>query len=303
MVVAAVVKYMSSNFARLDKFEGVDFRRLQKKIHFSCFSAYERMYVLTTPIPKDGEKATREQIRKTNKWDNDDYVCRGLILNSVSDLLFDIYQNFKSSKELWIPCKLNIWLRMHQGFRQKSWIDNFDTCALVARISIIKLSIAVASIHNPIIHEMDVKIVFLNGELDEEVYINQPQGFIMPGNKNKAISQLEYSMVISCQMYAMTCRRPDIAFVVGKLSSNTEDNSSTSGWVFLLGGGIISWASKKQTCITSSTMEFKFLALAAVEDCWEILCNYGNRDILGNGFGGTECTPIKSLIFLDSFSG
>ncbi|GJV32933.1 hypothetical protein Tco_1393333 [Tanacetum coccineum] len=45
--------------------------------------------------------------------------------------------------------------------------------------------------------------------------------------------------------------------------SNTEDNSSTSGCVFLLGGGAISWASKKQTCITASTMESKFVALAA----------------------------------------
>ncbi|GJU38245.1 hypothetical protein Tco_1191202 [Tanacetum coccineum] len=45
--------------------------------------------------------------------------------------------------------------------------------------------------------------------------------------------------------------------------SNTEDNSSTSGWVFLPGGGAISCASKKQTCITSSTMEYEFVALAA----------------------------------------
>ncbi|GJW44206.1 hypothetical protein Tco_0073005 [Tanacetum coccineum] len=44
---------------------------------------------------------------------------------------------------------------------------------------------------------------------------------------------------------------------------NTEDNSSTSGWVFLLGGGTISWDSKKQTCITGSTMESEFVALAA----------------------------------------
>lgn len=45
--------------------------------------------------------------------------------------------------------------------------------------------------------------------------------------------------------------------------SNVEDHSSTSGWVFLLGGGAISWASKKQTCITNSTMESEFVALAA----------------------------------------
>nr|GEV72884.1 zinc finger, CCHC-type [Tanacetum cinerariifolium] len=47
--------------------------------------------------------------------------------------------------------------------------------------------------------------------------------------------------------------------------SNTEDNPSSSGWVFRLGGGAISWASKKQTCITSSIMEYKFVALAAAD--------------------------------------
>ncbi|GKC82965.1 hypothetical protein Tco_1138682 [Tanacetum coccineum] len=47
--------------------------------------------------------------------------------------------------------------------------------------------------------------------------------------------------------------------------NHVEDSSSTSGWVFLLGGGAISWAFKKQTCITSSTMKSEFVALAA---CW-----------------------------------
>ncbi|GJW71066.1 hypothetical protein Tco_0127983 [Tanacetum coccineum] len=52
-----------------------------------------------------------------------------------------------------------------------------------------------------------------------------------------------------------------------------EDHSSTSGWVFLLGGGAISWASKKQTCITSSTMESEFVALAAAGNEAEWLRN------------------------------
>ncbi|GKE77071.1 zinc finger, CCHC-type containing protein, partial [Tanacetum coccineum] len=71
---------------------------------------------------------------------------------------------------------------------------------------------------------------------------------LMPNN-GQTVSQLEYSRVIGCLMYSMTCTRPDIAFAVGKLSrltytgypsvlegytdaswiSNTEDNSSTSG--------------------------------------------------------------------------
>ena len=41
-----------------------------------------------------------------------------------------------------------------------------------------------------------------------------------------------------------------------------EDHSSTTDWIFLLGEGDISWASRKQTFIINSTMESKFVALA-----------------------------------------
>nr|GEV25449.1 zinc finger, CCHC-type [Tanacetum cinerariifolium] len=79
-----------------------------------------------------------------------------------------------------------------KGFRQKSWIDYFDTYAPVARISAIRLLIAMASIHNMIIHHMDVKTPFLNGELEEDVYMNQPRGFIMPGNENKVCKLVKF---------------------------------------------------------------------------------------------------------------
>ncbi|GKD79137.1 hypothetical protein Tco_1341758, partial [Tanacetum coccineum] len=75
---AAAMKHMTSNFVNLDKFEGVDFIRRQKKMHF-LLSSMSVVYVLTTHIPEDGgDDATVEQIRKRNKWDNDDYVCREL---------------------------------------------------------------------------------------------------------------------------------------------------------------------------------------------------------------------------------
>ena len=44
--------------------------------------------------------------------------------------------------------------------------------------------------------------------------------------------------------------------------TNMEDHSSTSGWLFLLGGGTISWVSKEQSCFTTSTMESEFVTLA-----------------------------------------
>nr|GEU79513.1 hypothetical protein [Tanacetum cinerariifolium] len=80
-MAVAVMKHMASKFSKLDKLEEVNFKRWQKKMHFLFFST-SVVYVLTTPILKDGgDDATVKQIRKSAKWDNDDYVCTGLILN------------------------------------------------------------------------------------------------------------------------------------------------------------------------------------------------------------------------------
>ncbi|GKA90015.1 zinc finger, CCHC-type containing protein [Tanacetum coccineum] len=75
-MATAAMKHMASSFAKLEKFEGVDFRRWQKKMHF-MLSSMSVVYVLTTPMPDDGgENPTMEQVRKRAKWDNNDYVCR-----------------------------------------------------------------------------------------------------------------------------------------------------------------------------------------------------------------------------------
>nr|KAJ0190300.1 hypothetical protein LSAT_V11C800429390 [Lactuca sativa] len=50
---------------------------------------------------------------------------------------------------------------------------------------LVDLPPALAAIHNLVIHQMDVKTAFLNGDLDEEIYMKQPEGFVMPGNEHK----------------------------------------------------------------------------------------------------------------------
>jgi hypothetical protein len=339
-----------------------------------------------------------------------------------------------------------------KGFKQKEGLDYFDTYALVTRIATIRTLIALASTYNFEIHQMDVKTAFLNGELEEEIYMHQPEGFVMPNHERKVcklikslynfkqapkqwhenfvkavvangfkihnsdkcvyskfhknqgviiclyvddmlifgidfesientknllsssfdmkdlgiadvilgirivrnenglvlnqshyiekvlkrfnqfdckpvctpfdasmklypntgrvVNQLEYTRVIGYLMYAMTCTRPDIAYAVGKMSrytsnpshihwnvvhrilrylrrtmdygilysgypmvlegytnaswiTNNDDHKSTSGWIFTIGGGAISWGSKKQTLITDSTMAAEFVALAS----------------------------------------
>ncbi|GJW88557.1 zinc finger, CCHC-type containing protein [Tanacetum coccineum] len=61
--MAAAMKQMALSFAKLDKFEGMNFRRWQKKMHL-FLSSMSVLYLLTNPIPKDGDNATVEQIGK-----------------------------------------------------------------------------------------------------------------------------------------------------------------------------------------------------------------------------------------------
>ncbi|GJW18803.1 retrovirus-related pol polyprotein from transposon TNT 1-94 [Tanacetum coccineum] len=68
------------------------------------------------------------------------------------------------------------------GYRQEEGIDFEESFALVTRIKAIRIFIANAASKNITIYQMDVKIAFLNGELKEEVYVSQPEGFIDPNH-------------------------------------------------------------------------------------------------------------------------
>lgn len=72
-----------------------------------------------------------------------------------------------------------------KGYKQKEGLDYFDTYSPVTRISSIRTLIAIAAIYNLEIHQMDVKTAFLNGNLEEEIYMEQPEGFIAPGKEKK----------------------------------------------------------------------------------------------------------------------
>ena len=72
-----------------------------------------------------------------------------------------------------------------KGYRQKEGLDYFDTYSPVTRITSIRMLIAIAAIFGLEIHQMDVKTAFLNGELDEEIYMEQPEGFSVPGQEQK----------------------------------------------------------------------------------------------------------------------
>ncbi|KAK9668641.1 hypothetical protein RND81_13G074200 [Saponaria officinalis] len=97
----ASIKEMTTNITKLDKFDGGNFQRWQKKMHF-LLTTLKVVYVWTTPQPKEREDETLEEEQRSRaKWENDEYIYRGHILNGMSNALFDTYQTVESAKDLW----------------------------------------------------------------------------------------------------------------------------------------------------------------------------------------------------------
>ena len=64
-----------------------------------------------------------------------------------------------------------------QGYNQREGIDFEDSYAPVARLEAIRMILAFAAYKDFVVYQMDVKSAFMNGVLNEEVYVAQPPGF------------------------------------------------------------------------------------------------------------------------------
>ncbi|KAL6323845.1 hypothetical protein AAG906_005840 [Vitis piasezkii] len=260
-----------------------------------------------------------------------------------------------------------------KGFTQKEGIDYKDTFSPVSKKDSLRIIMALVAHFDLELHQMDVKTAFLNGNLDEDIYMEQPEGFAKKGNEHlvcklkksiyglkqasrqwnisknfhmvdmgeanyvigieifrdrfrgvlgdklskmqcprnnmerEQMKKIPYASAVGSLMYAQTCTRPDINFAVGMLGRYQSDPGfehwkaakkvmrylqgtkdymltykdrtirgcrllgfdyggcldslkSTSGFVFMLANGAISWKSEKQSITASSTMEAEFVA-------------------------------------------
>lgn len=80
-----------------------------------------------------------------------------------------------------------------KGYSQKAGIDFNETYAPVAKFNSIRLILAIAASKSFVVHQMDVKTAFLNGDLDEDIYMEQPDGMIGEGEE-KLVWKLHKSL-------------------------------------------------------------------------------------------------------------
>ncbi|KAL5573195.1 hypothetical protein UlMin_022792 [Ulmus minor] len=101
--IVSTIKLMNQDLVRLDHFDGSNFTRWQDKLHF-LLTALKIIYILDpdlSPLPELTDEDTDEVKAARKQREDDELICRGHILNALSDRLYDFYTNTKSAKEIW----------------------------------------------------------------------------------------------------------------------------------------------------------------------------------------------------------
>ncbi|KAK1422289.1 hypothetical protein QVD17_25292 [Tagetes erecta] len=122
-------------------------------------------------------KSELESINKNNTWKLTD-LPEGQKLIGLKWL-------FKAKKDAAGKINRHKARLVAKGYAQEHGIDFDEVFAPVARMETVRLIIALAAYHGWEVHHLDVKTAFLNGELKEEIYVTQPEGFVIPGHEKK----------------------------------------------------------------------------------------------------------------------
>ena len=72
-----------------------------------------------------------------------------------------------------------------KSYKQQEGLDYFDMYSPVMRITSIRMILAFAALRNLPVQQIDVKTTFLNRDLEEKIYIEQPEGFYAPRQEKK----------------------------------------------------------------------------------------------------------------------
>ena len=71
-----------------------------------------------------------------------------------------------------------------RGFTQREGVDFTEVFSPVVRHASIRVILALVAVQDMHLKQMDVKIIFLHGELQEEIVMEQPEGYEVPGKRD-----------------------------------------------------------------------------------------------------------------------
>nr|GEU43055.1 copia protein [Tanacetum cinerariifolium] len=154
-----------------------------------------------------------------------------------------------------------------KGYHQEKGIDFEESFTLVAQIEAIRIFIANVTSKNMTIYQMDVKTAFLKGELKEEVYVSQPEGFVDPDYPTHVyrLKKALYRLKQAPRAWYDTLSR----FLLENKFSKDADHAgcpeihrSTSGSAQFLGDKLVSWLSKKQKSTDISITEAEYITMS-----------------------------------------
>ncbi|KAL9261054.1 Retrovirus-related Pol polyprotein from transposon TNT 1-94-like protein [Drosera capensis] len=148
------------------------------------------------------------------------------------------------------------------------WVFRNKSDENVARLEAIRIFLAYAAYQGFRVYQVDVKSAFLNGKLQEEVYVEQPPGFEdyeYPDHVyrlDKALYGLKQAPrawyeTLSTFLYENNFER---GYSDTDFAGCTVDRKNASGSCQFIGARLISWFSKKQTTVSTSTTEAEYIA-------------------------------------------
>jgi transposase InsO family protein len=163
-----------------NKDAGVETRRKIRSLeqtHLALLSTIEPNYFEEANKDEFWNKAMNEELDQIEKNDTWELVPRPKNKNVIGTKW--VFRNKLNEDGQVTRNKARL---VCKGYAQIEGIDFEETFSPVARMEAIQLLLAYACSKNVKVYQMDVKSYFLNGELEEEVYIEQPEGFQLSEN-------------------------------------------------------------------------------------------------------------------------
>nr|GEX48441.1 retrovirus-related Pol polyprotein from transposon TNT 1-94 [Tanacetum cinerariifolium] len=150
-----------------------------------------------------------------------------------------------------------------KGYGQGEEIDFEESFAPVARLEAVRVFMAYAAHKNFPNYQMDVKMAFLNDPLKEEVFVDQPDGFVYPDFPNH-VYRLKKALYSFKQAPNAWYDKLSSFLIEHHLTKGCNDDcKSTSVGIYFWGEKLVSWSSKKQDCTAMSTAEADYVSLSS----------------------------------------